>query len=268
MQSQDYADLYHLEDTFWWFSGMQRITAAMLDPVCQSGGSISVLDVGCGTGGMMSWLSRYRQGANVTGLDVNAEAVGFCRSRNHDQVTMGSATHLPFRSASFDLLTCFDVLVHLRGHESERAAMAEMFRVLRPGGIALVRVAAYNWMRSSHDTTLDMHRRYTLKELTNKMESAGFNVLGGSYANMFLFPIAIMWRRVLQPLGLSPGGSDVKPLPRSLAWLNGLFATVLGSEAFLLRRFKKLPFGLSAIAVVIKPGKNPEYSFPTSLGSP
>lgn len=255
MRSQDYTDLYHLEDTFWWFTGMQRITAALLDPVCQSSGSISVLDVGCGTGGMMSWLSRYRRGANVTGLDINAEAVSFCRSRNLDQVTLGSATHLPFGSSSFDLITSFDVLVHLHGEESVRAAIAEMFRVLRPGGIAFVRVAAYNWMRGSHDAAIDMQRRYTLRELADNMEAAGFKVVRQSYANMFLFPIAFLWRRVLQPLGLSSGGSDVKPLPRSLTWMNALFATVLGSEAFLLKYFKAIPFGLSAICIVTKPDK-------------
>jgi ubiquinone/menaquinone biosynthesis C-methylase UbiE len=255
MRSQDYADLYQLEDTFWWFSGMRRITAALLDPIFQSSGSVSVLDVGCGTGGMISWLSGYRRLASVTGLDVNAEALGYCRRRNHGQVTLGSAMHLPFRSSSFDLVTSFDVLVQLRGQESVRATLAEMFRVLRPGGIAFVRVAAYNWMRSSHDEAIDMQRRYMLKELSDKMEEAGFKVLRRSYANMFLLPVAIVWRRVLQPLGLSQGGSDVKPLPRSLTWLNGLLATVLGGEAFLLKHFEKLPFGLSAICIVTKPGE-------------
>jgi ubiquinone/menaquinone biosynthesis C-methylase UbiE len=255
MRSQDYADLYQLEDTFWWFSGMRRITAALLDPLCQSSASVSVLDVGCGTGGMISWLARYSHGASVTGLDVNAEALDFCRSRNHREVTLGSATHLPFGSSSFDLVTSFDVLVHLHGQQAVRATLAEMFRVLRPGGIAFVRAAAYDWMRSSHDEAIDMQKRYMLKELSDRMEEAGFKVLRRSYANMFLLPVAIVWRRILQPLGLSPGGSDVKPLPRSLTWLNDLLATVLGSEALLLKHFEKLPFGLSAICVATKPGE-------------
>jgi SAM-dependent methyltransferase len=202
---------------------------------------------------MITWLSRYSQGGTVTGLDVKAEALEFCRSRNHRQLTLGSATHLPFRSESFDLITSFDVLVHLHGLESDRAAISEMFRVLRPGGLAFVRVAAYGWMRSSHDEAIDMQRRYTLNEVSDKMEEAGFKVLRRSYANMFLLPVAIVWRLVLQPLGLSRGGSDVKPLPQSLNWLNRVLANVLGSEAFLIRRLGKLPFGLSAICLATKP---------------
>jgi len=255
MRSQDYADLYQLEDTFWWFSGMRRITAALLDPACQFSESVSVLDVGCGTGGMISWLSRFRPGASVTGLDVNAEALGFCRRRNHSQVTLGSATHLPFKSSTFHLVTSFDVLVHLSGQESVRATIAEIFRVLRPGGIAFVRVAAYDWMRSGHDEAIDMQRRYTLKELSDQMEEAGFQICRRTYANTLLLPVAIVWRRILKPLGLSQGGSDVKPLPRWLTWLNGPLADVLGAEAFLLKHFAKLPFGLSAICIATKPGE-------------
>jgi hypothetical protein len=95
--------------------------------------------------------------------------------------------------------------------------MREMFRVLRPGGVAFVRVAAYEWMRSGHDEALGTQRRYKLAQLVERMERAGFRVRRATYANALLLPAAAVRRLVLKPLGLADGGSDVKPLPQGLA---------------------------------------------------
>jgi hypothetical protein len=129
-----------------------------------------------------------------------------------------------------------------------------MWRVLRPGGIAFVRCAAYAWMRSGHDEALDTQRRYELDELCEKMRLAGFDVLRATYANSLLFPIAAIRRLALKKLGLADGGSDVKPLPENLAWLNRVLTAALAWEAKRLREPQaKFPFGLSAICVARKP---------------
>ncbi len=252
MRSEDYAYLYNLEETFWWFSGMCQITATLLDPICRPGRDCAVLDAGCGTGGMLSWLSRYSNGRDVAGIDLVSDAIDFCRARNHKLLAQASVTHLPFQSSTFDLVTSFDVLVQLPGADSDLAAMREMFRMLRPGGIAFVRVAAYSWMKSSHDEELGTQRRYALAEISKRLESVGFKVLRRTYANTFLLPLVIVRRLMLKPIGLSERGSDVKPLPPGLNWLNSALAAVLRIESILLRRMN-LPAGLSAICIVEKP---------------
>jgi len=59
MQAQDYAYLYELEENFWWFRGMREITKVLLDPLSAIAGHRQILDAGCGTGGMLTWLSQY-----------------------------------------------------------------------------------------------------------------------------------------------------------------------------------------------------------------
>src|SRR5687767_9200791 len=141
MQAEDYASLYDLEETFWWFPGMRGITAALLDPICPPGRDLCVLDAGCGTGLNLDWLERYAGAGTVFGLDFAEDALAFCRARGVRNLVQASVTALPFADSSFDLVTSFDVLVQLPGEGSDAQAAREMYRVLRPGGIAFVRAA-------------------------------------------------------------------------------------------------------------------------------
>ena len=255
MRSQDYADLYALEESYWWFLGMRRVTAALLDPVCPPGRARDVLDAGCGTGGMLTWLGRYAAGGRVFGIDISTDALAFCRERGLRDLARASVTALPFADSTFDLVTSFDVLVQLPGEGSDELAMREMYRVLRPGGVAYVRAAAYAWMRSGHDEALGTQRRYGLGEIAAKLTRAGFRVRRATYANSLLLPAAAFRRLVLKRLGLADSGSDVRPLPPNLAWLNRALTAMLDAEARLLKggAAAKLPAGLSTICVAEKP---------------
>ena len=254
MRAEDFADLYALEESLWWFVGMREVTAALLDAACPPGRARDVLDAGCGTGAMLNWLERYARGGRVAGVDISSDALAFCRERGLSNLAQASVTQLPFADATFDLVTSFDVMVQVLGEGSDEAAMREMFRVLRPGGVAFVRAAAYEWMRSGHDEAINSQRRYTLGLLIGRMRRAGFRVRRSTYANTLLFPAAAFTRLVLKRVGLAGRGSDVKPLPPQLDWLNRTLTSALVAEARLLKRpGAKLPAGLSTICVAEKP---------------
>jgi len=254
MRNEDYEYLYDLEEKFWWFTGMREITASLLAPLL-SGKESMVLDIGCGTGGNLKWLARYVGGSKIVGIDIAPKALEFCRIHHHRLLAQASATALPFAAELFDLVTSFDVLVQIPGDDADGQALREMHRVLRPGGIAFVRVAAYRWMRSGHDRELSTQRRYQLEELQSKLETNGFTILRSTYANCILLPVAALHRLLLKPLGLVDRGSDVKPFPPYFGWLNRPFSSALEWEARRLRAPQvKLHAGLSAICIVKKPG--------------
>ncbi|HEX8247485.1 MAG TPA: class I SAM-dependent methyltransferase [Pyrinomonadaceae bacterium] len=252
MQTEDFVYLYEVEEKLWWFAGMREISAALLDEFCPPEME-DILDIGCGTGLNLKWLERYAKTEAIKGLDVEKTALDFCRERGENLLTQASATDLPFPDANFDLVTSFDVLVQIPGEKADEKAIAEMYRVLKPKGVAFVRAAAYEWMRSGHDRALNTQRRYTIGELSQKLENAGFTVLRKTYANTLPFPLAVVRRLLFKPIGLSDKGSDVKPFPPSMQWLNRVLTRALLSEAKFLKRSKaKFPFGLSAICVVRK----------------
>ena len=247
MKTQDYAYLYELEENFWWFVGMREISQRLLDRVCAKGTRRRALDAGCGTGAMLSWLSQYTGGGSVVGIDLSQTALEFCQARDQRELTQGSIAELPFADSTFDLVTSFDVFQHVLDKGDVRA-IAEIYRVLRPGGFAFVRVSAYEWLRSGHDEALAVQRRYTLGELSDEMRGAGFSIRRATYANTLLLPVAAIKRLALSRIGSRNAESEVKPWPKSLQWLNGLLSLPLKLEAEVLRKMD-LPFGVSAICI-------------------
>jgi ubiquinone/menaquinone biosynthesis C-methylase UbiE len=254
MNEKDFSDLFALEQEFWWFKGMRKITASLLDPYLLPASDRSILDAGCGTGGMLSWLTRYSGNGEVVGIDISPIALEFCRKSNNNELYEASVTRLPFKDSSFDVVTSFDVLVQLPGENGDEIALKEMYRVLKPGGIAFVRVAAYNWMRSGHDKAIESQKRYIIPSINRMLEKEGFQILRSTYANTFLFPLAIIRRLILKPIGLVDKGSDVRPLPKGFEWLNKLFTAFLNWEARILKT-QRISFcmGLSVITIVKKP---------------
>lgn len=247
MDLAEYDFIYQLEGTYWWFVGMRAIEAALLDPLLDGRRSLDVLDAGCGTGMMLEWLARYSPDRPVIGLDYSFYGLTFCRRRGHRRLYQGSIADLPFPSDSFDLINCLEVLDEV-GDETEMRSLEEFRRVLRPRGLLFLRVPAYQWLWTTHDRDFNTLRRYRLSEITGKLRQAGFAVERATYANTFLFPLALAMR-LLKKIGLQRG-SDVRPLPRALAWANPLFTILMRREAqFLLRPQAKLPFGLSAVVV-------------------
>lgn len=261
MRKEDYDLMHLLESDYWWFVGMRRVTSALLQ-YHLSNPPRNILDVGCGTGINLQWLTQQFKPNRIVGCDFSAVAIGWCKetilqasasSQNTRPVlSRGDVRRLPFADNSFDLTTNSDVL-DLFSEGDDLLAMKEFYRVLRPGGVAFVRAPAYDWLLSSHDTLFETQHRFSVPELRDKMKLAGFEILKTTYANTVLFPLALVQRLLRKFAGMAPQKTDTQPWPKSLEWLNGPFTACMDLEARWLAGGHSLPFGLSAICVGRKP---------------
>ncbi len=242
MDPSEYRAIYTVEERHWWYAGMRAITEALVETLYPGRTDLRILDAGCGTGGAMTYLSRF---GRVTGCDVSSLALSFCQARGLSSLGQASVTALPFAPATFDLVTSFDVLYH-RAVGDYCDALRDFRRVLRPGGRVLLRLPAYDWLRGGHDVVIHTARRFTSAEIGNSLHETGFAVERLTYANTLLFPLALA-KRLLE--GATPGGpparSDVAPNP---GWFDALVSYPLRAEAAWLRR-GALPFGLTVVAV-------------------
>lgn len=241
MDPREYELMYQVEDHHWWYQGMASITRAVLDHWAHFS-TPRILDAGCGTGAAMtSYLAEY---GKVTGVDLHPHAVEFCRKRNITRISRASILNLPFASASFELVTSFDVLYE-RAVIDEEKALKEFSRVLTQGGKLLLRLPAYNWLRGQHDDRVHTKRRYTKQLVKTLLEQSGFIVEHLSYANTLLFPIAVAKRLSERFFVSQEAQSD---LSLQSGALNAVFQKILASEAPLVAK-NSLPYGLSIFAV-------------------
>ncbi|MBL8062167.1 MAG: class I SAM-dependent methyltransferase [Anaerolineales bacterium] len=244
MDPREYEVMAREEERHWWYLGMASITRALLNRWVKPERCLNILDAGCGTGAAMTtYLSEY---GDVTGVDLYAEAVTVARKRNASRLVRASVLDLPLAPAFFDLVTSFDVLYE-RGVSDEICALNEFYRVLKPGGQVLVRLPAYNWLRGRHDERVHTRRRFTRGLLKSLLEQSSFQVQHLSYANMFLFPLALAKRIGERFVPPSDNESDF-----AVGGLNNIFRRILSWEAPIASRWG-LPYGLSVIAIARKP---------------
>ena len=247
MNVEEYGRMYDAEERQWWYAGMRAISFALLDREWgrddAGGNGRRILDAGCGTGNNLTHFRRY---GRTIGVDLSAEALRFCRERGV-AAARGSVLDLPFPSGSFDAVTSFDVLYH-RWVTDDGAAVRELARVLKPGGLLLVRVPALKMLWGAHDEAVHSRHRYTKGELSALLAGEGLDVLRATYANSLLFPVLAL-RRTLDRL-LDRHGSDVGFLPAPLEWA---FRHLLFTEARLVPHVA-MPVGASVFALARKRG--------------
>src|SRR5437764_2054414 len=99
LKREYYAEYRKVEDVHWWFVGRRRVLLQVLDRYLGQNGTHErrILDVGCGTGTMLTYLASY---GKAQGVDIDEEAIGYCRERGLTDVQLGSAETLPFGDGS------------------------------------------------------------------------------------------------------------------------------------------------------------------------
>jgi SAM-dependent methyltransferase len=231
---------HDVEDEHWWYRGRRRVLLEVLRQLELAPGA-RILDAGCGSGRNMVELAAF--GA-VTGIELAPASLEIARRRGVGEVVAGSASSLPFDDASFDLVVSLDVIEHL---DDDREALREFRRVTAPGGRLLVTVPAYQWLWSSHDVFSHHRRRYTRSTLLLAATGAGWKPVRTTHFNSVLLPAAVAFRS-LDRLRRS-SGPPVSDLQRTPALLNGVLQRPLHAEAAIIRRGRRIPAGLSLLAV-------------------
>lgn len=236
MERVEYHRMAVLEATMWWYRALHARLIGRLD--LPSGARL--LDAGCGTGGLLARLSAMRPDLQLTGLEYDAEAASLASEKTPGlTVQVGSVNAMPYAPASFDAVVSADVLCH--AGVDQAAALAELHRVLKPGGRLLLNLPAYQWMASAHDAHVHNVRRYTAGGARALLRQAGFVAVRSGYWNSLLFPLMLLHRLLSRGGGDGQAkGSDVRPFP---AWQDRLFFAVTALERRLARLGLALPFG-------------------------
>jgi ubiquinone/menaquinone biosynthesis C-methylase UbiE len=195
------------------------------------------LDVGGGTGATGAWLADC---GSVVAADLEPLALSLYRERHRAAAVACDAGALPFANESFDAVLCVTVLYH-RAVTAPAEVVAEMARVVRPGGIVCLWEPGVRRLRRAHDRVTHSGRRFSRHDLAEFLSRAGMSIERSTGAYSFLIPPAVV-KAVIER------GDVASDLDRNADGLHGTLAAVAAIERRLLRRCD-LPVGLSVVAL-------------------
>jgi SAM-dependent methyltransferase len=248
MNPAEFANIARAEQNFWWYRGMRRILFRLLDPVFRQRQFPRVLEAGCGTGHFAQAMTE-RYGVRMFPADLGWEGLRHGKRLGVARLTQADIGALPFASSVFDMVLSLDVIIHLpRGEEGR--AMEELARVLKPGGMLVLRVAALDLLRSRHSQFAHERQRFTRGRLRSVVERHGLRVLRCTYANSLLSPVAWFKFRVVEPLLGSKAESGVQPVS---PWLDRALYAPLEWESRWIGSGCDFPVGQSLILLARKP---------------
>ncbi len=245
MQEDVYQSMFEVEDRHWWYTAKQRIVLSLLRRYLapHNGSRPRIADLGCGCGAM---LARLKDKFDAVGVDGSPQAVDFC-GRRGVKVELGHlCDNLTLPREQFDAVLLLDVLEHL---PDDRDSVRQAAALLKPGGIMICTVPAFQWLWGYWDELHHHYRRYSRGQLGALFAQPGLKVELLSYANTSLFPVAAtvrLFQRFTKPTNGNHAQIRVPVAP-----LNWALRMIYAGERHFLGRLPS-PCGLSVVAVARK----------------
>lgn len=246
MDAKLYDTFSVVEEEHWWFVARRAYLSACLSRFMAADGSHKLAEIGAGTGGNFSMLTRFGE-LDAVETDENALRIAAAKAVENDRVVSLQHGWLPDNiplKCRYDCVLALDVVEHV---EDDQAAIDALVNLLKPSGYLLITVPAYQWLWSAHDEVNHHYRRYTAGGLRSLLNHQGVKILKLGYFNTLLFPIALIRR--LWGRWMKNGSSPFTDLQLPGRPVNISLKAIFSLESIWAGRLT-MPFGLSVMTVV------------------
>lgn len=254
MNHREYEIMANLEEKFWWYLGLRGYLSTLFQ-VFERKIHLKprVLDVGCGTGANLRFMSEYFVDGEFTGLDMHSISVKYSKMKNPNANILHTDLENPsLPDSQYDIITVIDVL-YMTSMKDVACGLETIVSKLKPGGLLILHNPAFNWLYSEHDQAVHTIERSTKRSMVQLATKLGLKPLKVSYRNFLLFPFILIHRipRILwRKENLADAKSDVVMPHR---FLNTFLSLVMAFENSLARSGLNFPFGSSVCLAAQKP---------------
>ena len=211
-----------------------------------------LLDIGCSSGYMIKALRRRLSHAMVAGADyVRGPLEKLAVAMPDVPLMQFDLTRCPLPDRSVDGIVLLNVLEHI---EDDDAAMRHVYRILRPGGVAVIEVPAGPALFDIYDRQFMHHRRYRMRDVLRRLRAHGFTVVDRSHLGFLVYPgFWAIKKRNRRYLKSSQERQRAIVLGHMrLAQHSRLMPWIMQFES-LLRDWLYLPFGIRCVVTCKKP---------------
>lgn len=242
--ADDFAWLHQIEDTNFWFKARNKILCWLLKKYINSDKRVKVLEIGCGTGGVLKMMSKFAN-FELFGAELSLDYLKFIKDRLPAvKVLQLDATNLPFTD-QFDVICAFDVIEHI---ENDVLALRNIHKSLKKDGLVYITVPQHKWLWSSADDKAYHKRRYSKKELMDKVKRESFEIV---FCSSFVFTLLpfMAFSRFFKKKDKPEQGNTEFNLP---PLINKMFYLLMMFDLLLIRIGFRLPVGGSLVIVARK----------------
>jgi SAM-dependent methyltransferase len=184
VEAELFSILVEIEPGHFWFESRNKLIIWSLQQFFPE--VRNFLEIGCGTGFVLSGIKKALPHVEVAGSDVFIKGLSFANKRVPEaRLFQMDARHIPFEE-EYDVVGLFDVLEHI---EEDEVVLQELFRATKLGGGIILTVPQHPFLWSHFDTISHHQRRYSCSEMLQKVERAGFTIKRVTSFMSFLFPL-------------------------------------------------------------------------------
>lgn len=255
--------LYNSESRSFWFNARNKLIVWFLNKYFnkqrRKGQQIKYLEIGCGTGFVLQAVKKAFPDWNITGTELFEEGLTFAKKRVPDVRLMQLNALEINLDETFSVVGAFDVLEHIQEDEK---VMRNLYKILDrlQGGVFTVPQHMCLW--SSVDEEACHCRRYSRKEMIDKLQKAGFEIVRATSFVSLLFPAMWLMRhkkqkhsQTTEPTSSNKHQVDELRLPKVL---NAILNMVMSVERFIIKCGINFPFGGSLLVIFRKKAENGE----------
>ncbi len=237
-------ELVKIEEENWWFRSRNRLIIWALQSYFPQ--MKTFLEVGCGTGFILSGIQEAFPDLSLAGGELFMEGLA-CAAHRLPRASLFQmdSRRIPFEE-EFDVIGAFDMLEHI---DEDEEVLVQLFKATKRGGGVILTVPQHPFLWSDWDKYSFHKRRYTKKGIIQKVEKAGFCVIGCTSFVSILFPLMLLDRFGRDE---KEDGSNVFKRFRIGSSLNRAFLRIMSMEIFMIRTGVSLPVGGSLLVVAQK----------------
>lgn len=248
-KSSYFAELANLEGRNFWFRSRNKLIVWALNKYLND--FQSFLEVGCGTGFVLTGVSHAFPSATLLGSEIFTAGLGFAAKRLPSvKFIQMDARNIPFHE-EFDVIGAFDVLEHI---EEDEEVLRQFHIALKPHGCILLTVPQHAWLWSSVDEYACHVRRYSAVDIHSRIEASGFKIVRSTSFVSTLLPAMFLSRYLQQ--GQSAENIDVTTELKLPSLLNSIFYMLLSFETLLIKLGFNFYVGGSRLVVARKMAAN------------